>query len=30
MIDALSLAVIQAGLQQVCNEMDIAFTRAAE
>ena len=29
MIDALSLAVIQAGLQQVCNEMDIAFTRAA-
>ncbi|WP_137176432.1 hydantoinase B/oxoprolinase family protein [Roseomonas sp. AR75] len=29
MIDALTLAVIQAGLQQVCNEMDIAFSRAA-
>lgn len=28
-MDALTLAVIQAGLQQVCNEMDIAFTRAA-
>jgi N-methylhydantoinase B len=28
-LDPLSLAVIQAGLQQVCNEMDIAFTRAA-
>ncbi|MBV8835708.1 MAG: hydantoinase B/oxoprolinase family protein [Alphaproteobacteria bacterium] len=28
-IDALTLAVIQAGLQQVCNEMDIAFSRAA-
>jgi N-methylhydantoinase B len=27
--DALTLAVIQAGLQQVCNEMDIAFSRAA-
>jgi hypothetical protein len=25
----LTLAVIQAGLQQVCNEMDIAFSRAA-
>ncbi len=29
MIDALTLAVIQAGLQQVCNEMDITFSRAA-
>ncbi len=29
MTDALTLAVIQAGLQQVCNEMDIAFSRAA-
>ncbi|WP_426956632.1 hydantoinase B/oxoprolinase family protein [Muricoccus radiodurans] len=29
MRDALSLAVIQAGLSQVCNEMDIAFSRAA-
>src|SRR5262249_60527173 len=28
-IDALTLAVIQAGLQQVCNEMDVAFSRAA-
>lgn len=28
-LDALTLAVIQAELQQVCNEMDIAFTRAA-
>jgi N-methylhydantoinase B len=28
-MDALALAVIQAGLQQVCNEMDIAFSRAA-
>ena len=28
-IDPLTLAVIQAGLQQVCNEMDIAFSRAA-
>jgi N-methylhydantoinase B len=28
-IDPITLAVIQAGLQQVCNEMDIAFTRAA-
>jgi N-methylhydantoinase B len=28
-VDALTLAVIQAGLQQVCNEMDIAFSRAA-
>ncbi|MGK7866191.1 hydantoinase B/oxoprolinase family protein [Falsiroseomonas sp. E2-1-a20] len=29
MTDALTMAVIQAGLQQVCNEMDIAFSRAA-
>jgi N-methylhydantoinase B len=29
MTDPLTLAVIQAGLQQVCNEMDIAFSRAA-
>ncbi len=28
-LDALTLAVVQAGLQQVCNEMDIAFSRAA-
>jgi N-methylhydantoinase B len=28
-LDALTVAVIQAGLTQVCNEMDIAFTRAA-
>lgn len=28
-IDPITLAVIQAGLQQVCNEMDIAFTRSA-
>jgi N-methylhydantoinase B len=28
-MDPLTLAVIQAGLQQVCNEMDIAFSRAA-
>lgn len=28
-LDALTLAVIQAGLSQVCNEMDIAFTRSA-
>lgn len=27
--DALTLAVIQAGLQQVCNEMDLAFSRSA-
>ena len=27
--DGLTIAVIQAGLTQVCNEMDIAFTRAA-
>jgi N-methylhydantoinase B len=28
-IDPLTLAVIQAGLGQVCNEMDVAFTRSA-
>ncbi|WP_018261761.1 hydantoinase B/oxoprolinase family protein [Methylobacterium sp. WSM2598] len=28
-LDPLTLAVIQAGLQQVCNEMDIAFSRSA-
>ena len=28
-IDAITLAVIQAKLQQVCNEMDITFSRAA-
>ena len=28
-VDPVTLAVIQAGLQQVCNEMDLAFVRAA-
>jgi N-methylhydantoinase B len=28
-VDPITLAVIQAGLGQVCNEMDIAFTRSA-
>jgi N-methylhydantoinase B len=28
-LDPVTLAVIQAGLGQVCNEMDIAFSRAA-
>ena len=28
-IDPITLAVIQAGLGQVCNEMDIAFSRSA-
>ncbi len=28
-VDPITLAVIQAGLAQVCNEMDIAFSRAA-
>nr|WP_294169345.1 hydantoinase B/oxoprolinase family protein [uncultured Sphingomonas sp.] len=27
--DALTLAVVQAGLQQVCNEMDVVFSRSA-
>ncbi len=27
--DAVTLGVVQAGLQQVCNEMDLAFARAA-
>ena len=29
MIDPVPLAVIQAGLQQVCDEMDLTFSRAA-
>ena len=29
MIDAITLSVIQAGLQQVCDEMDLTFSRAA-
>jgi N-methylhydantoinase B len=29
MIDSITLSVIQAGLQQVCDEMDLAFSRAA-
>ncbi len=29
MLDPITLAVIQNGLQQVCNEMDLAFCRAA-
>ena len=29
MLDAITLSVIQNGLQQVCNEMDLAFCRAA-
>ena len=28
-VDPVTLAVIQAGLQQVCNEMDVAFSRSA-
>ena len=28
-LDPITLAVIQNGLQQVCNEMDLAFVRAA-
>src|SRR3990170_383790 len=28
-IDPITLVVIQSGLQQVCNEMDLAFCRAA-
>ena len=28
-IDPVTLAVIQAGLQQVCAEMDLAFVRSA-
>ena len=28
-VDPVTLAVIQNGLQQVCNEMDLAFVRAA-
>ena len=29
MIDPVTLAVIHAGLQQVCDEMDLTFSRAA-
>jgi N-methylhydantoinase B len=29
MIDPITLSVIQSGLQQVCNEMDLAFVRSA-
>jgi N-methylhydantoinase B len=29
LIDPVTLAVIQAGLQQVCDEMDLTFSRAA-
>jgi N-methylhydantoinase B len=29
MLDPITLAVIQAGLQQVCDEMDLSFSRAA-
>ena len=28
-LDAITLSVIQAGLQQVCDEMDLTFSRAA-
>jgi N-methylhydantoinase B len=28
-LDAITLAVLQAGLEQVCNEMDVAFSRSA-
>ena len=28
-IDKITLSVIQAGLQQVCDEMDLSFSRAA-
>ena len=28
-LDPLTLAVVQNGLQQVCNEMDLAFSRSA-
>ncbi len=28
-IDPVTLSVVQSGLQQVCNEMDLAFVRAA-
>ena len=28
-LDAITLSVIQAGLQQVCDEMDLSFSRAA-
>ena len=28
-LDPITLTVIQSGLQQVCNEMDLAFVRSA-
>ncbi|PPR21510.1 MAG: hypothetical protein CFH38_01343, partial [Alphaproteobacteria bacterium MarineAlpha10_Bin1] len=28
-IDPVTLSVVQSGLQQVCNEMDLAFVRSA-
>ena len=28
-LDPITLSVIQAGLQQVCDEMDLSFSRAA-
>ena len=28
-LDPITLTVIQAGLQQVCDEMDLSFSRAA-
>ena len=28
-LDSITLSVIQAGLQQVCDEMDLSFSRAA-
>ena len=28
-LDAITLSVIQAGLKQVCDEMDLSFSRAA-
>ena len=28
-LDPVTLAVLQAGLQQVCDEMDLTFSRAA-
>ena len=28
-LDPIALSVIQAGLQQVCDEMDLSFSRAA-
>ena len=28
-VDPITLGVVQSGLQQVCNEMDLAFVRSA-